>query len=195
MKNFKVFISFLISVSIVGVSVSNEKADIKTKIEKLIEEVKKAPPSEKYKKMNQLKLFIKKLKAKERIKIMKKLHKQLKGQKQAAEHKHRLQHRLRKGKIFNKEHFETRNLKENCKEKIKKEGHQFHFRHGNREIKGIDEGNHFQDKFQNKFRDTFNDKNDLKNENRFNKKPDTFHNKNKQRKFNQERQGKFRLKE
>ncbi len=124
MKKRKLFFSFLISALILTSSNSVENPDIKAKIEKLIQEVKQAPPSERYKKMNQLKLFVKKLKAEERIKIMKQLHRQLHSSKKEhmqKMHRFRGQHREH---AFGKDQMEMRNMKEKHKEHMKQEMHQ-----------------------------------------------------------------------
>ena len=74
--------------------------------------------------MNQLKLFVKKLKAEERIKIMKQLHRQLHSSKKEhmqKMHRFRGQHREH---AFGKDQMEMRNMKEKHKEHMKQEMHQ-----------------------------------------------------------------------
>ena len=119
MEKRKIFFSFLVSVLIASSSAGLD-VDVKAKIERLIQEVKQAPPSERYKKMNQLKLFVKKLKAEERIKIMKQLHKQLRAR--GGRHNHGMMH-IHKGQKFGKDHMEMRNMKEKYKEHMKNEMH------------------------------------------------------------------------
>ncbi len=95
--------------------------DITTQIQKLINEVKIAPPSERYKKMNQLKLLIKKLNNEERIKIMKKIHKQLHSSHERMNreymHKHYQEH------FSHREHMEMRNMRKHHEENMRKEMH------------------------------------------------------------------------
>jgi len=126
MKLKKIFVGFLIGVF--SLSYGGEEILIKSKIEKLIQEVKKAPPSERYKKMNQLKLFIKKLKAEERINIMKQLHRQLSG----GMHMHEKMHIGNKmGHFSEKERMEMRNMMRKHQESMRHEmGERRHSEHG-----------------------------------------------------------------
>lgn len=101
---------------------SNANTDISIQIQKLINEVKLAPPSERYKKMNQLKLLIRKLKAEERIKIMKKLHQQLHTSKGAGFHQYMNRHNHREP-FTHKEHMEMRNMREQHRDNFKQEMH------------------------------------------------------------------------
>lgn len=119
----KLLIGFLIGVLFTS-TYGSDIQDVKEKISELIREVKEAPPSERYKKMNKLKLFVKKLKAEERIKVMKKLHKQLhSGNKEMHyEHKSRMENMHQH---MNKEHMEMRNMKESHKMEIHKKEHEY----------------------------------------------------------------------
>ncbi len=112
----KMLFIFFISLALIFPGYS-QNGDIQSQIRKLIEEVKKAPSSEKYKKMNQLKLFVKRLKAEERIKIMKMLHRKLNTSKEKGMMR---QHRFH-GKHKNmphREHMEMRNIKDKHQKKM-----------------------------------------------------------------------------
>ncbi len=106
MKKVNIILVLIISLFLF----SSGQTDIEQEIRNLIAQVKNAPPSERYKKMNQLKQFIKHLKTEERIKIMKKLHKQLEHP--GGIHRAHIRDMKRKTcKNMPHEHMEMRNIK------------------------------------------------------------------------------------
>jgi len=79
----------------------------------LIEKVKTAPPEEKYKYMNQLKIIIRNLHAEDRKKIMKQIIKELKGGKKKEFHKKEIiKEKIKRKEKFQK--FNERNMNNYC---------------------------------------------------------------------------------
>ncbi len=68
-------------------------SDIEMEIRTLIEEVKKAPPEERYKVMNRLKLKLRELSTREREEAIKRVYMELKGE------RHREKHELHEEKV------------------------------------------------------------------------------------------------
>ncbi len=92
MKFKKFLLGVLVSTSVVGVSLSDERGNIERgigqensqkqveisqEIKNLIQQIKQAPPEERYKYMNQLKLKIRELNQQERIKVVNQLREEL----------------------------------------------------------------------------------------------------------------------
>ncbi len=122
MKKFLIVFIFFVGFTSLSLGNNGKTKDISAQILKLINEVKNTPPSERYKKMNQLKLLVKKLKAEERIKIMKKLHQQLQNSKDTKLHEH--MHRYSNTEHFtHKEHMEMRNMHQQHRDNFKQEIH------------------------------------------------------------------------
>ncbi len=120
MKIFKVFLSFVFLLIITTTSLGkDEKNEISYDIKSLIEKVKTAPPEEKYKYMNQLKIIIRNLHAEDRKKIMKQIVKELKGNKKEKIHKKEIiKHKIKRKEKFQK--FNERNMNKDRLRAIKR---------------------------------------------------------------------------
>ncbi len=122
------FLGFLLFLLLSGrFSVADEEFE---DIKRLIEEIKKAPPEERYKLMNRLKLKLREINASERNRFLKLLRKEL----SAGKHKDRvyverikekIKHRAKLRKEFNKndemrQRFRNRKVIEKIKERVKR---------------------------------------------------------------------------
>ncbi len=120
MKIFKtIFVLIFLFMTVISVNsfgVEN-KNQISREIKTLIEKVKTAPPEEKYKYMNQLKIIIRNLHSEERKKIMKELIKELKGKQQKNLYK---TNNIKKSKNFNERNNNKERIRE-IKQKMKEE--------------------------------------------------------------------------
>ncbi|HHJ64725.1 MAG TPA: hypothetical protein ENJ61_07445 [Aquifex aeolicus] len=114
-------------------------AGTESEIIRLIEEVKRAHPEERYKVMNELKLRLRELNRREREEMIRKIYEELKGER--AEHHEREEHYERE------EHHEHREeIEEDHEERYERYEEKHRFRHEEREIeKGEDRSGYMDD--------------------------------------------------
>ena len=89
----------LVSLFITGIFFLFGTEHFEHEIIQLIEEVKKAPPGERYKVMNRLKLKLREMNRVEREEIIRKIYRELKG----PEHQREYEHEIEKGKHVSEE--------------------------------------------------------------------------------------------
>ncbi len=122
---------FFLAVNSYGENKTNDR--ISYEIKSLIEKVKNAPPEEKYKYMNQLKIIIRNLHSEDRKKVMKEIVEELKNKRAGNAQNHFMKEKIRKKEKFHKfnEKFNERNInrdrlrdiKRKIKEKQKRRSH------------------------------------------------------------------------
>jgi vacuolar-type H+-ATPase subunit I/STV1 len=120
LKLWKIVFIFLFFFTINSYSENINNNKTAQEIKSLIEKVKNAPPEEKYKYMNQLKIIIRNLHSEERKKVIKQIMKELKSEK-SRKHQEHLMKGNRKEKFHKlKEKFNERNIDNDRLKEIKR---------------------------------------------------------------------------